>query len=61
MKKTVLYLRLSLLALALTLTALSMAPAPAEAAKSCEYYCGPAGPYSCPYAPAFLNCTWTGF
>lgn len=58
MKKTVLYLRLSLLALALTLTALSMAPAPAEAVKSCEYYCGPAGGNYCPYAPSYLGCTW---
>lgn len=59
MKRIGLYLRLSLLVVALALTGVAMAPAPVEAVKSCEYYCGEAGPYTCQFAPGGLVCsTW---
>jgi len=57
MKRSALYLRLTLLVAALVMTALSMIPAPADAWYSCEYYCGKAGPYVCYDSPAALNCT----
>ena len=60
MKKGALYLRLTVLVAALAMTVLSMLPAPAGALKSCEFYCGKAGPYSCPSAPEGLICTWLG-
>lgn len=58
MKKLSQWIRTALLLAALVVTALAFAPGQADAWKSCEYYCGPAGPYSCPYSPGALNCTW---
>ena len=59
MKKLAHTLRAALLLAALLVTALAVAPGQATAAKSCEYYCGPAGAFTCPYGPSYLNCTWT--
>lgn len=57
MKKLASSLRSLFFVLAVVGTTVGFSPSDTEAAKSCEYYCGPAGPYTCLYSPAFLNCT----
>jgi hypothetical protein len=61
MRPVLLTLRACLLFAALAVTALGLMPSKAHALKSCEYYCGPAGPYTCNYAPPVLHCTWQAF
>lgn len=57
MKKLALSLRSLFFVLAVVATVVGFSPAETEAVKSCEYYCGPAGPYQCLYSPSFLNCS----
>ncbi len=57
MKMITQLLRTALLLAALAATALALSPGQAEAWKSCEYYCGNAGPYTCYSQPHGLNCT----
>lgn len=58
MKKIVNFLKVAFLFGALTLAATSLFPREAQAAKSCEFYCGPAGPTVCTCGPTGIHCTW---
>ena len=58
MKKTISFLQCSLLVAAVTLTIVGLFPSEASALKSCEFYCGPAGPDSCVVTPTFI-CPYT--
>lgn len=60
MKKIASSLQCLFLLAAVALTILGFFPAEASALKSCEYYCGPAGPYSC-YVTSTFVCPYGGF
>jgi hypothetical protein len=55
MKNIAFSLRFMFLLLAVIVTAVGLAPSGAEAAKSCEFYCGPPGPSNC-YVVVGMNC-----
>jgi hypothetical protein len=54
MKKLMSPLQCVLLLSALALTIVGFFPSDASALKSCEYYCGPAGPDSCRVTSTFV-------
>lgn len=54
MKKITFYVRAGFLLGGLAIVALGLTPRQAEAAKSCEFYCGPAGPYTCVVTSTFV-------
>lgn len=60
MKKIASSLRAAFLFLALIATVIGFLPSQADAVKSCEFYCGPAGPYTC-YVTSTMICPYLGF
>lgn len=57
MKKLAVSLRSLFFVLAVVATTIGFSPSDTHAVKSCEYYCGPAGPYTCYFSPPSLHCT----
>jgi hypothetical protein len=54
MKQIAYSLRFFFLILAVAVTTVGLLPSDAQALKSCEYYCGPAGPDSCYVTSTFI-------
>ena len=54
MKKIAFYVRAGFFLGGLAVLAVGLTPKQAEALKSCEFYCGPAGPYTCVVTSTFI-------